>query len=263
MDIEATVAPLLDSPERAAILCDIDGTLAPIVERAADARVPDDTRDLMARLAARYRLVACLSGRPALAARRLVGVDELTYVGNHGYEILEPGAAQPHVVPEAASGREPVRDFAAGMDREELAQLGIRGEDKDTIWSYHWRGAADESAAQAKLELVAERAREQGLVTHWGRKVLEIRPDVEIDKGTSIRHLVGGGGIDSALFAGDDVTDLDGFRELRDLVADGTLISAVCVGVRSDEGPEEIVSEADLVVDGPDGFRSVLEALSA
>ena len=73
-------------PEKAAVLLDIDGTLAPIVERPEDAAVPDETRAEVERLAGRYALVACISGRPAADARRMVGLDGVEYVGVHGLE---------------------------------------------------------------------------------------------------------------------------------------------------------------------------------
>src|SRR5215212_8601198 len=88
---ERLLAPLRDQPGRSAILCDIDGTLAPVVARAEDARVPDATRRVLERLGARYALVACISGRRAEDARRMVGLDSLLYIGNHGLERLAPG----------------------------------------------------------------------------------------------------------------------------------------------------------------------------
>src|SRR5439155_1344534 len=80
---------LTDAPEQAAILCDIDGTLAPIVERADAARVPPAASRTLAALARRYGLVACISGRSALDARRIVGVGAIAYAGAHGAELLE------------------------------------------------------------------------------------------------------------------------------------------------------------------------------
>ncbi|HEU0024139.1 MAG TPA: trehalose-phosphatase, partial [Thermoleophilaceae bacterium] len=96
-----------------------------------------------------------------------------------------------------------------------------------------------------------------------GRKVLEVRPPVPIGKGQAVRDLVDRAGLRSALYGGDDATDLDGFDALHDLEAEGRLAARVCVGVRSDEGPAAIVERADLVVDGVDGFVRVLAALAA
>jgi trehalose 6-phosphate phosphatase len=92
--------------------------------------------------------------------------------------------------------------------------------------------------------------------------VLELRPPVPFDKGQAVRDLVGLSGVRSALFGGDDTTDLDAFDALEALVEEGVLDTAVRVGVRSDEGPAAIVERADVVVDGVEGFAGVLAVLA-
>jgi trehalose 6-phosphate phosphatase len=93
--------------------------------------------------------------------------------------------------------------------------------------------------------------------------VLELRPAVPIGKDAAIEALLGGGGIARAVYAGDDRTDLDAFRRLRELREAGELAVAVCVGVVSDEAPPGLVEGSDLTVDGPDGWLAMLEALAA
>jgi trehalose 6-phosphate phosphatase len=140
--------------------------------------------------------------------------------------------------------------------------MRVRIEDKGPISAFHWRGVPDEEAARKRLEEVAQEAEAGGLATHWGRKVLEIRPPVPIDKGQAVRELVTRSRPQVALFGGDDVTDLDAFSALDALVADGELKAAVRVGVESEEGPREIIERADLVVDGVSGFTQVLSTLA-
>jgi trehalose 6-phosphate phosphatase len=84
---------------------------------------------------------------------------------------------------------------------------------------------------------------------------------VPVHKGQAVRELVERSGVRTALFGGDDATDLDAYAALDALVAEGALEHAVKVGVRSDEGPAAIVERADHVVDGTDGFALVLEVL--
>jgi trehalose 6-phosphate phosphatase len=257
------LAPFLDRPDRSALVFDVDGTLAPIVPRPEDAEVPAGTRALLEALEQRYGLVACISGRRAAEARRIVGLDSLTYIGNHGLESLPPGAKAPSVDPSIGELGERVRDFATSHSDQDLARFGIRLEDKDTIWSFHWRGAPDEEAARGALERVAREAAGEGLVPHWGRKVLEIRPPVEADKGTAIEAALAGASraIEQALYAGDDTTDLDAFRKLRELDDAGAL-NTLCVGVRSKEGPAAISVDADLAVEGPEGLVGLLRTLA-
>jgi trehalose 6-phosphate phosphatase len=257
-----SLRPLTEAPERAAIFCDIDGTLAPIVRRAEQAHVREEVSRLLGRLARRYGCVACVSGRPAAEARRLVGVGGITYAGSHGAELLEAGATRAKLVPAFASWEGRVRRFATDRDTTELRLLRIRIEDKGAIAAFHWRGAPDEEAARTRLEGIAQEAEAAGLATHWGRKVLEVRPPVPVNKGDAVRELVTRARPQAALFGGDDTTDLDAFDALDALESEGALATAVRVGIRSEEGPAAIVERADLVVDDVDGFVSVLDALA-
>src|SRR5438552_793377 len=93
MDTEGLIARLAERPRETGLLLDVDGTLAPIVDRPEDATVPEPTRALLRQLAARYALVACVSGRTEGDVRRVVGVDDLVYVGEHGLG-LDPRAAE-------------------------------------------------------------------------------------------------------------------------------------------------------------------------
>jgi trehalose 6-phosphate phosphatase len=249
-------------PERAAILLDVDGTLAPIVRHADDAQVPEATRQKLIAIARRYGLVACVTGRRAAEARRMVALGIVHYVGTHGTELLRAGATEPELDPQVEDWMRRVQTFGHEAHSTELRRLRVRLEDKGAIVAFHWRGAPDEGAARAAIDTLAARAEAAGLRTHWGRKVLEVRPPVRMDKGTGIRGLLERADVEVALYAGDDATDLDAFRALRELVSEGRLRSAVLVGVRSEEGPAEIVDEADLVVDGPDGVGALLGALS-
>jgi trehalose 6-phosphate phosphatase len=247
--------PLTADPARAALFFDVDGTLAPIVERAQDAQVPKEASLLLARLSRRYACVACISGRAAADVRRLVGVGGIAYSGLHGAELLEPMANGARIVPEFARHMPEVKAFVAERDTPELRALRVRIEDKGPIMTFHWRGAPDEEAAHARVARIAGEAEAAGLWIHWGRKVLEIRPPVPIGKGRAVRDLLARQPVRAALYAGDDATDLDAFDALAEVD------TAVRVGVRSDEGPREIVERADLVVDCVEGMRGVLEEL--
>jgi trehalose 6-phosphate phosphatase len=261
----ATIAQALerirDETARSAVLLDIDGTLAPIVRHAADAHVPEATRSLLIEISRRYGLVACVSGRPAATARQIVAIVTISYIGNHGGEILRPRATRPEVDPQLAEWSGQIAAFAARALTAERQRLRIRQEDKGPIAALHWRGAPDEAAAERAAHEIARAAEEEGLVVHWGRKVLEIRPPIALDKGLGIATLLRGARVDAALYVGDDRTDLDAFRGLRAMVDAGTLSAALCVAVSSEEAPPELAQEADLTVDGTAGVRGLLEAL--
>lgn len=228
---------LTAEPRRAAILLDVDGTLAPIVPRPEEARVPDKTRAELARLASRYGLVACVSGRPRDDVERLLGVDGVAVVGEHGLELA----------PDAGRWADAVAAFVDGVDWP--------AERKPLSVSFHFRRAEDEAAARAYLTRVADEAAARGLVPRWGRMVLEVRPPVAADKGTAVRALVTRAGATRALYAGDDTTDLDAFAGLAGLEL------AVRVAVGSAEAPPALLAAADLVVDGTDGVLALLRSL--
>jgi trehalose 6-phosphate phosphatase len=255
------LAPMREDPGRAAILTDVDGTLAPIAGRPDEAAVPEHTRELLRRLAARYALVAGISGRRAKDARRIVGVEEIAYSGNHGFELLPPGSDEPRPDPSLDGHEGDAARFVAELDRAQLDRVGFRVEDKGAIVALHWRGAPNEGEAESLASEIANAAEWQDLVPHRGRKVLEIRPNVPINKGIAVAALIPARPIDHALYGGDDRTDIDAFTGLRTLQEDGQLETAVCVAVASDESPPEVSEAADLTVPGPDGFVRVLEAL--
>jgi len=232
------LARLVEAPDRAAILLDVDGVLAPIVEVPHEAVVPEETRAEVARLHERYALVACISGRSGADARRIVGLDQLVYVGEHGLEL----------VPEAAEWSERLHAFAASIDWDDI-------ERKPLTISFHYRRAESEAEALAMLEAVAARARHEGFVARFGRKVLELRPPVGAHKGTAVAHLLGERGLERALYAGDDTTDLDAFDAVH------ALELGVRVAVASPEGPPELRGAADIVVDGPEAMLELLRML--
>jgi trehalose 6-phosphate phosphatase len=259
--LSEALAPLRADPKRTAIMLDIDGTLAPIVEHAADAHV----RQLLIAVARIYGLVAVISGRRASEARAMVSIGSINYVGSHGVELLRSGWTEAVLDAEVGDWVRRIHDFGVQSDTADARKRRVRLEDKGPIVAFHWRGAPDEDAAKALVDAIAERAQSAGLRTHWGRKVLEVRPPVKIDKGAGITRLLTelGAEIDSALYVGDDTTDLDAFRALTTLVEEGRLARAVRVGVRSEEGPSAITDEADIAVDGPEGVRELLAALSS
>jgi trehalose 6-phosphate phosphatase len=236
----ALLEHLTTAPEQSALFLDFDGVLAPIVDRPEDAYPPEETRDELARLAARYGLVAVVSGRAGDDVRERVAVDGLVYVGSHGLELDR----------QADRWRQQIVDFASAapwlQSEIELKGLSV---------AFHFRHADDEAAAIVELEAIAESARENGLVARFGRKVLEVLPPVGSNKGTAVRHLLSGAGLSRALVAGDDTTDLDAFRAVEDLE------HKVRVAVQSDESPTLLAEHAELVLSSTSEFLELLRRL--
>jgi trehalose 6-phosphate phosphatase len=252
------LGPLRAHPSHAAILTDVDGTLAPIVERAEEAAVPAEAREVLARLTERYGLVGAVSGRRAADARRLVALDGLAYAGNHGLELLLPGESEPSPDPSLAGREDDATEFIRALEAGRLDGAGLRIEDKGPIQALHWRGAADDAGAEAAARKIAVEAGQAGLEPRWGRKVLELRPVGGGGKDAAVASLLAFEGLDRVVYAGDDRTDVDAFRRLGELREAGELVAAVRVGVLSAEGPPQIAEESDLTVDGPAGWLEIL-----
>jgi trehalose 6-phosphate phosphatase len=228
------------APEQAALFFDFDGVLAPIVARPEDAYPPAETRSELARLAGRYGLVAIVSGRDGEDLRARVGVDDIVYVGSHGLELDG----------QANRWRQQIADFASAAPWP-ASEIELKG----LTVSFHYRSRDDERTAVVELEAIAERARDEGLVARFGRKLLEVLPPVGSNKGTAVRHLLEDAGITRVLVAGDDTTDLDSFRAVEELE------HKVRVAVIADESPTLLAEHAELVLGSTTEFLELLRVL--
>lgn len=212
---------------RLVLLLDFDGTLAPIVSRPELAAMPPETRAALDRLLALPGVeAAVVSGRGMADARERAGIPGIAYAGNHGMEIEGPGIHRVH--PEAAAARPALEEAARAV---EPALEGIEGaflEDKGLTLSVHYRLVAS-AAEEERVREAVRRAVEPvpGLKLTEGKKVLEVRPRVEWDKGRAVlfllEHLRPPPGA-PVLYLGDDTTDEDAFRALGG-AGEGVLVS--------------------------------------
>jgi trehalose 6-phosphate phosphatase len=202
---------------RLVLLLDFDGTLAPIVERPELASMPDSTRAALAALMeARGVEVAVVSGRGLADVRERAAIPGIAYAGNHGMEI--EGAGLHRIHPEARAARPALQ---AVLERLEPALDRIPGafaEDKGLTLSIHYRLADPAREDQVRDAVHAAADRHVDLRVTEGKKVLEVRPRVEWDKGRAVLYL-----LDQmrppagtpVLYLGDDRTDEDAFRALE------------------------------------------------
>jgi trehalose 6-phosphate phosphatase len=237
---------------RLALFLDYDGTLSPIVTRPELATLPEEARGILRRLS-RRATVAVVSGRGLEDVRALVGLDELFYAGNHGFEIRGPDrtAVSREIGVEFRDDVARARDL---LSRELSAVDGAWTEDKTQSLSVHYRQVADERAGEVETAVDRVLAQLPRLRKHYGKKVLEIRPRVDWDKGKAVGFLLDTLGLrgDSVLpmYLGDDVTDEDAFRALR----------GRGVGVLVSERPRPTAAEYRLR--DPEEVRLFLDGLS-
>jgi trehalose 6-phosphate phosphatase len=259
--LEAALAPLRDRLPEAAVFCDVDGTLAPIVPRPEDSRLLDGVREALEELRERVLLLAFVSGRGLADVERLVGLPGCAYAGNHGMELHRVGR-DPELAEGVAEHLAAIAAFVADWPPGRLAEGDLRLEAKGATVSVHARGARDPEAARLQLARIASDALDRGLVPSSGREVLEVRPPVAVDKGTAVRALLRDSGARAALYIGDDRTDADAWRALRAMRVEGAVESAIGIAVAAGEVPASVREEADVEVPGPEGALGVLRHLT-
>jgi trehalose 6-phosphate phosphatase len=251
-DAEAAVATFAGRPGSAAILFDFDGTLSPIVDDPLDARPLDGVVDLLASLAEAYEVVGLVSGRPVsfLAPLMPRGV---VISGLYGLEVIHDGVRVDH--PNSGAWREVVADVAGCSASQGPAGMVV--ESKGLSLTLHYRtrpDLADDVQSWAKRQ-----AARSGLEYRPARMSAELHPPIRSDKGTAVEALAGD--CVSVCFVGDDAGDLPAYDALDRLAAAGR--HTLKVAVASDEGPPELASRADVVLDGPPAVIGLLEGMLA
>lgn len=213
------VPDLIHARQRTGLLLvglDFDGTLAPIVPVPDEAALPDATRPLLHALAGRSDTrVAIVSGRGLDDLRTRIDAPGLFFAGNHGLEIDGPGVRRVH--DDAQAARPGLARAVAELHTALHGVPGVIVEDKGLTASVHFRMVDDADTAERIRQHVHETcARHPNLRATDGKKVVEIRPDVDWNKGRAfefLRQVVGSGATAApALFIGDDRTDEDAFR---------------------------------------------------
>ena len=250
-DAPSLLAPFLEEPDRSVLFCDFDGTLSPIVDDPAEARLLEGADAVLESLCERFADVVVVSGRPVEFLERRVPAS-LSLVGLYGLEGRRQRLRWEH--PNVGAWREVIDDLGA------LAAVGgppgMRVESKGLSITLHYRGAAEiGDEVQALGRLLAERG---GLELRAAKMSVELHPPVATDKGAVVERFAYNAR--AALFAGDDLGDLTAFDALDRLGASG--VHAVKVAVRSDEAPDEMLRRADLVLDGPGAVLEMFRTLA-
>ncbi len=252
-----TLLTLLVNQPRLGLVIDVDGTISPIVSHPDAAQVTPICRSLLDALVPRLTLVAVISGRAVADVRARVGLPNLVYMGNHGLDWWANGTI--HTVPEAATARHALETALEDVRARQVPGMMI--EDKGATASIHYRQTADPSVIAETFFPVLERiAIQYNLRLFQGRMVFELRPSVDVNKGSAFLHLITEYRLDGAVYLGDDTTDIDALHAARRLRQAGTCY-ALGIGVESDDMPAALREAADLIVPGVQGVESFLSWL--
>ena len=248
---------LKSHPEETGIFLDLDGTLAELVDVPEAVRLPAQTRVHLRSLSNRYRSVVVISGRAASAVRDIVGLPHLTYVGNHGLEIIESGEHRIWLPESDASRMRAMEDVL----RQSIQLEGVLLELKELSHAIHYRRAPNPHMARARILALLEGLALKGVQIREGKFLVQIRPDVPLDKGTAVERLVRERGITKVLYAGDDTTDIDAFRVIGTLERAG-VIEGYRIAVVTPDTPEGLLSVGDLRAEGVQELQDLLRWLA-
>ena len=201
------------------LLFDYDGTLTPIVSRPELAVLPETARQLLTRLQASPGFViGFISGRSLADVRQRVNVPGAIYAGNHGLEM--EGLGEPFFHPQAASLCPRLEEIFSRLGRELSGHQGVLVENKGLTLSVHYRLTPDEQVSQVEKAfhtLVSQDGGSGDFRVNHGKKVLELRPNVDWDKGKAIARIIQAQPSTALpVFFGDDATDEAGFQTVQE-----------------------------------------------
>ena len=253
---EATQTSLkeLTGQKRVGLVTDMDGTISHIVRKPEDAVVTPRSLALLASLREKLALVAVVSGRPAENVRERVGLSGVEYVGNHGLERWTDGEVRHNAALTAFLPR--LKASVANL--RQMGMGGIQVEDKGVTVTIHYRQTMHPVKAREKLRpLVQKIASDEGLDLFEGRMIFELRPPVKADKGIAFAELIQEFELDSAIYLGDDTTDLAALKMARCLREEKTCY-ALGVGGLSNDHPAALPETADLLAAGVDDVEKLL-----
>lgn len=243
----------------AGLVSDLDGTLSAITWPPEAATIDDRTKAHLSEIAGAGVIVSVVTGRMVLDARRIVGLTQVEYWGQHGQQRWVDGEV---VTLEEAAAFQPDIESAVERVRSLPASLGIAIEDKGIGAAFHVRESPDPDGAEraivAELESSGIAAK---LKIIRGRMVIEVRPPIDWNKGDALRRVVESHQLRSVVFLGDDTTDLDAVLEVIALRRNGH-VEGLAIAVANPETPSPLASEADAAIDGVDEVERLLGEVS-
>lgn len=234
-----------------ALVTDIDGTISDIAPTPNEAVVTELMKKTLAKLKEKFGLVAVISGRSALNAKKMVGVEGLLYVGNHGMEYLKNGKLTKN--PEVEKYLFKIEEAGEKLKSEDLSNIqGLIFEDKGICYSIHYRQTKpSENAREKILNTIHDEPACKNLKISEGRELIELRPPISCDKGTILQNIINEHDLGKIIYLGDDITDRDAFKKLREMETEAK-IKGISILVLSSEIPNYVKEDSSFFVNGVD-----------
>jgi trehalose 6-phosphate phosphatase len=247
----------------AGVFSDFDGTLSEIAPTPAGAIAFPGAPEALDRVARLVDVAGIITGRAAGDVQAKVQVDNLVIVGNHGLEWVERGEHIDHEAGTAAK-QEIVAALEATERRlsQEISTKRMMWENKRLTASIHYRNVDDPvEVGMRLLPIIEEEASSRGLRVSSGKMLVEIRPMAQVSKGTALEQLVRERDLRGAIFFGDDVTDVDGFRALHRM-RENEGVNTLAIAIRSADVHPEVLAESDVILESVQDTVMVLNRIA-
>ncbi len=226
-----------------AILTDIDGTISEIAATPEEAVVTLFMKKELSKLKEKFQMVGAISGRSVQNAKAMVGVDGILYIGNHGMEYVNNGEI--FIDPEAVKYLANIKKIAEKLKNSELSKIkGLMFEDKDICISIHYRKCElQEDARKRIMDVINDSIETSELKLTEGRKLVELKPPISRNKGFIVEKIIEKYDLNRVIYLGDDVTDFDAFKKLKELEKTSKIRTASIL-VLSSEIPNYVKSSS-------------------
>jgi trehalose 6-phosphate phosphatase len=240
------------------LITDIDGTISQTAPTPVEAQVSPVCLHYLDLLSKCLKLVAVISGRAVSQVRDMIDLEDIVYVGNHGLERWAEGKAQLY----SEVSQYPAMIEATLQELKPLLPIeGIFFENKGATASIHYRRCQDHDGTREQiLTAIAGSPSTKGLQIKEARRAVELVPPVRVNKGSAIQDLIREYKLRSAIYMGDDLTDLDAFRAIRDYRSQN--FDSISLAVLNKETAPEVEEGADFTLDGVDEVERFLEWLA-
>lgn len=259
-DILVAISPLKNNPKNAGIFSDLDGTLSKIAPTPSEATVTQEMRELLKIVNKKYGVLGIVSGRDSGDTKKIVGLDDIIYVGNHGLEWIEKD--EQYYAPEALNYFEIAEALANELNEILRDGFNFIVEKKRLGIAVHYRRAKNTDEARSYIEGIIEPlAKQYMLKITKGRYVIELRPDLPVNKGDAVIVIAHQFNLKNLLYLGDDITDVDVFKALKFLREEKGFYT-VSVAVVSGESSPSVAGEADHTIESVDEVEEILRWLT-
>ena len=241
------------------LITDVDGTISQTAPTPQQAKISPLCQYYLSKLCHHLTLVAAISGRAALEIKKMIKIDDMVYIGNHGLERWSRGHSE---------FQKDAKDYSRMIKTaiKALAPLlsieGISIENKGVTATIHYRLCREPQLAEIEiLKAVAVLPQAGGLRIIKGRMAINLLPPVAVNKGTATLGLIQEYNLRGGIYLGDDLTDVDAFKAIHAACHDLDF-QGFAIGITSPEMPEKLVSEVDFTLNGVSDVEDFLRWMS-